>query len=206
MGPYRFLRYVVDRTVLTLTSYNFVNREKWERASCWTCNWHMQENCECLFLDLETEGRNGQFQGWAKPASSQPHHRHAKQGGGLDNKRLSGCLKRRSFTIPEGRQENQAPGTYLAGHWCLRICEQDLQSPDEFHRCAVLWRACHCIYSYLKPGLHLLNNTVLPPDENDTDLTKDAKRAILQYFYEKYSDPASDGPWPSFVNPRFKLS
>ena len=54
--------------------------------------------------------------------------------------------------------------------------------------------------------LHLLNNTVLPHSEDDIDLTKHMKTAILQYLNEKYSDPATNDllDMASFVNPRLK--
>lgn len=60
--------------------------------------------------------------------------------------------------------------------------------------------------SYLKPVFHLLNNTVLPHSEEDTDLTKQMKTTILQYLNEKYSDPATNHllDMASFVDPRFK--
>lgn len=60
--------------------------------------------------------------------------------------------------------------------------------------------------SYLKPVLHLLNNTVLPHSDGDTDLTKHMKMTILHYLNDKYSDPATDDllDMASFVDPRFK--
>lgn len=62
--------------------------------------------------------------------------------------------------------------------------------------------------SYLKPVLHLLNNTVLAYSEDDTDLTKHMKTAILQYLNDKYSDPATNDllDMASFADPRFKDS
>lgn len=62
--------------------------------------------------------------------------------------------------------------------------------------------------SYLKPVLHLFNNTVLNPAQDDTDLTKNMKRAILQYLNEKYSDPATDDllDMASLLDPRFKAT
>lgn len=62
--------------------------------------------------------------------------------------------------------------------------------------------------SYLKPVLHLLNNTVLAHSEDDTDLTKHMKTAILQYLNDKYSDPATNDllDMASFADPRFKDS
>ncbi|KAL3976330.1 CD59 antigen [Sarotherodon galilaeus] len=62
--------------------------------------------------------------------------------------------------------------------------------------------------SYVKPVLHLLNNTVLPLADEDTELTKDMKSAILKYLNEKYSDPATDDllDMASFVDPRFRSS
>ncbi|KAK0145661.1 Zinc finger BED domain-containing protein 1 [Merluccius polli] len=62
--------------------------------------------------------------------------------------------------------------------------------------------------SYLRPVLHLLNNTVLAHSEDDTDLTKHMKMAILQYLNDKYSDPATTDllDMASFADPRFKDS
>lgn len=63
--------------------------------------------------------------------------------------------------------------------------------------------------SYLKPVLHVLNNKVLAPGDDDTEeLTKHMKRAILQYLNEKYADPATDDvlDMASLVDPRFKIS
>ena len=59
--------------------------------------------------------------------------------------------------------------------------------------------------SYLKPVLHLLNNTVLTPAEDDTDLTKDMKKSILKYLNEKYSEAATDDllDMASLLDPRF---
>lgn len=60
--------------------------------------------------------------------------------------------------------------------------------------------------SYLKPVLNLFNNTVLAAAENDTELTKDMKKAILQYLNEKYSNPETEEllDMASFVDPRFR--
>ncbi|XP_069821004.1 E3 SUMO-protein ligase ZBED1-like [Dendropsophus ebraccatus] len=66
--------------------------------------------------------------------------------------------------------------------------------------------------SYVKPVLHLLNNTVLlladDDIDSDTDLTKNMKRVILKYLNEKYSDPATNDllDMASFVDPRFRSS
>ena len=59
--------------------------------------------------------------------------------------------------------------------------------------------------SYFKPVLHLLNNTVLTPAEDDTDLTKDMKKYILKYSNEKYSEAATDDllDMASLLDPRF---
>ena len=60
--------------------------------------------------------------------------------------------------------------------------------------------------SYIKPVVHLFNNTVLAPADDDTELTKDMKRVILEYLNEKYSDPETVDllDMASLVDPRFK--
>ncbi|KAK0151906.1 Endoplasmic reticulum export factor CTAGE5 [Merluccius polli] len=60
--------------------------------------------------------------------------------------------------------------------------------------------------SYIKPVLQLFNNTVLAPADDDTELTKDMKRVILEYLNEKYSDPETVDllDMASLVDPRFK--
>ncbi len=60
--------------------------------------------------------------------------------------------------------------------------------------------------SYIKPVLHLFNNTVLAAADDDTELTKDMKRVILEYLNEKYSDPKTVDllDMASLVDPRFK--
>ena len=60
--------------------------------------------------------------------------------------------------------------------------------------------------SYIKPVLHLFNNTVLAAAEDDTELTKDMKKVILEYLNEKYSDPETVDllDMASLVDPRFK--
>lgn len=60
--------------------------------------------------------------------------------------------------------------------------------------------------SYIKPVLHLFNNTVLTAADDDTDLTKDMKKNILEYLNEKYSDPEMVDllDMASLVDPRFK--
>ena len=62
--------------------------------------------------------------------------------------------------------------------------------------------------SYLKHLLHLLNNTVLTPAEDDTDLTKDMKKSILKYLTEKYSEAATDDllDMASLLDPRFRAT
>ncbi len=60
--------------------------------------------------------------------------------------------------------------------------------------------------SYIKPVLHLFNNTVLAAADDDTELTKDMKRVILEYLNEKYSDPKTVDllDMASLVDSRFK--
>ncbi|XP_034040262.1 zinc finger BED domain-containing protein 1-like [Thalassophryne amazonica] len=60
--------------------------------------------------------------------------------------------------------------------------------------------------SYIKPVLHLFNNTVLTAADDDAELTKDMKRIILEYLNEKYSDPETVDllDMASLVDARFK--
>ena len=62
--------------------------------------------------------------------------------------------------------------------------------------------------SYLKHLLHLLNNTVLTPAEDDTDLTKDMKKYIRKYSNEKYSEAATDDllDMASLLDPSFRAT
>ena len=62
--------------------------------------------------------------------------------------------------------------------------------------------------SYFKPVLHLLNNTVLTPAEDDTDLSKDMKKYILKYSNEKYSEAATDDllDMASLLDPSFRAT
>lgn len=60
--------------------------------------------------------------------------------------------------------------------------------------------------SYIKSVLHLFNNTVLAATDDDTELTKDMKKVILEYLNKKYSDPKMVDllDMASLVDPRFK--
>lgn len=60
--------------------------------------------------------------------------------------------------------------------------------------------------SYLKPVLHLFNNSLLKAEDDDTPLTKEMKAAILEYLNDKYSDPTTDEllDMASLLDPRFK--
>ncbi|XP_062312234.1 E3 SUMO-protein ligase ZBED1-like [Osmerus eperlanus] len=60
--------------------------------------------------------------------------------------------------------------------------------------------------SYIKPVLHLFNNTVLAASDDDTELTTDMKKVILGYLNKKYSDPETVDllDMASLVDPRFK--
>ncbi|KAL1258076.1 hypothetical protein QQF64_011320 [Cirrhinus molitorella] len=60
--------------------------------------------------------------------------------------------------------------------------------------------------SYIKPVLHLFNNTVLAAADDDTELTKDMKTVILKYLNKKYSEPKTVDllDIASLVDPRFK--
>ena len=60
--------------------------------------------------------------------------------------------------------------------------------------------------SYLKPVLHLFNNQVLKPRDDDTQLTLTIKEGILNYLNEKYDDRTTKEllDMASLVDPRFK--
>ena len=62
--------------------------------------------------------------------------------------------------------------------------------------------------SYLKPVLHLFNNQVLKPQDDDTPLTTTIKEGILNYLNEKYADQTTEEllDMASLVDPRFKTT
>lgn len=62
--------------------------------------------------------------------------------------------------------------------------------------------------SYLKPVLHLFNEQVLKPQDDDTQLTKDIKVRILDYLNEKYADQSTQEllDMASLLDPRFKTT
>ncbi|XP_073719120.1 E3 SUMO-protein ligase ZBED1-like [Misgurnus anguillicaudatus] len=61
--------------------------------------------------------------------------------------------------------------------------------------------------SFLKPVMHLFNNSILKEAEDDTELTRTIKRTVMGYLNEKYDDPAMDDllDMACLVDPRFKL-
>ncbi|KAK7891329.1 hypothetical protein WMY93_023292 [Mugilogobius chulae] len=61
--------------------------------------------------------------------------------------------------------------------------------------------------SFVKPTLHLLNHSILAPQEDDLELCKSIKSKILEYLNEKYSDPKVQEllDIASALDPRFKL-
>ncbi|XP_028980083.1 zinc finger BED domain-containing protein 1-like [Esox lucius] len=60
--------------------------------------------------------------------------------------------------------------------------------------------------SYLKPVLHLFRTELLNPSDDDTQLTKDIKTAVIEYLNEKYDDEITDKllDMASLLDPRFK--
>ncbi|XP_049337568.1 E3 SUMO-protein ligase ZBED1-like [Astyanax mexicanus] len=60
--------------------------------------------------------------------------------------------------------------------------------------------------SYVKPVLHLLNEDILKPDADDSDLTKSIKTTVISYLNEKYDEAATDDllDIASLLDPRFK--
>ena len=63
-------------------------------------------------------------------------------------------------------------------------------------------------FSYLKPVLHLLNNSLLQPEEGETELTKQIKSNILNYLNNKYNDPVTQEllDMASLMDPRFRTT
>ena len=61
--------------------------------------------------------------------------------------------------------------------------------------------------SFVKPTLHLFNNSILEDQEDDTELAKTIKHKILEYLNDKYSDQATQEllDMASALDPRFKL-
>ena len=60
---------------------------------------------------------------------------------------------------------------------------------------------------FVKPTLHLSNNSILEDQEGDTELAKTIKHKILEYLNDKYSDRATQEllDMASALDPRFKL-
>ncbi len=61
--------------------------------------------------------------------------------------------------------------------------------------------------SYVKPVIHLFNNSMLLIHEEDTDLTKTLKKEMLHYINDKYKDDATQEllDVASCLDPRFKM-
>ncbi|KAJ8263828.1 hypothetical protein GJAV_G00141760 [Gymnothorax javanicus] len=62
--------------------------------------------------------------------------------------------------------------------------------------------------SYVKPVLHLFNESLLACEEGDGELCKSIKTSIVEYLNSKYSDPATTDllELASFVDPRFRAT
>jgi hypothetical protein len=62
--------------------------------------------------------------------------------------------------------------------------------------------------SYLKPVLHLFNNQILKPQDDDIHLTTTIKEGILNYLNEKYDNQTTEEllDMASLVDPRFKTA
>lgn len=60
--------------------------------------------------------------------------------------------------------------------------------------------------SCVKPVLQLFNEEVLKPEDDDAELTKAIKTAVITYLNEKFSDDATDDllSMATLVDPRFK--
>lgn len=66
---------------------------------------------------------------------------------------------------------------------------------------------CYVTVSYLKPMLHLFRTQILKPSDDETQLTKDIKMAVMAYLDEKYNDQVTNEllDIATLVDPRFKL-
>lgn len=64
----------------------------------------------------------------------------------------------------------------------------------------------HVTVSAVKPMLKVLKDSVLAPGSSDTQLTKDIKRRVITYLYEKFSKQETDEllTLATFLDPRFK--
>ncbi|XP_069388963.1 E3 SUMO-protein ligase ZBED1-like [Paralichthys olivaceus] len=62
--------------------------------------------------------------------------------------------------------------------------------------------------SYVKPVLHLFNESLLACEEGDSELRKSIKTSIVEYLNSKYSEPATTDllEMASFVDPRFRTT
>uniref|UniRef100_G3N6T0 HAT C-terminal dimerisation domain-containing protein n=2 Tax=Gasterosteus aculeatus TaxID=69293 RepID=G3N6T0_GASAC len=62
--------------------------------------------------------------------------------------------------------------------------------------------------SYVKPVLHLFNESLLACEEGDSDLCKSIKTNIAEYLNRKFSDPDTTDllDMASFVDPRFRAT
>ncbi|XP_030016881.1 zinc finger BED domain-containing protein 1-like [Sphaeramia orbicularis] len=62
--------------------------------------------------------------------------------------------------------------------------------------------------SFIKPTLHLFNNSLLKSEEDDTELTRQIKSDVLKYLNQKYSDSATQDliDLASLLDPRFRTT
>ena len=62
--------------------------------------------------------------------------------------------------------------------------------------------------SFVKPTLSLFRNSLLKPEEDDTDLTKTIKQKIMRYLTDQYSDPVKDEllDMACLMDPRFRTT
>lgn len=60
--------------------------------------------------------------------------------------------------------------------------------------------------SYIRPVLHLFNNSLLAPEAGDTELYNSIKSCIVDYLNTKYADPSTSDllDIASLLDPRFK--
>ncbi|KAM9364836.1 E3 SUMO-protein ligase ZBED1-like [Pholidichthys leucotaenia] len=62
--------------------------------------------------------------------------------------------------------------------------------------------------SFIKPTLHLFNNSLLKSDDDDTELTKQIKTDVLKYLNQKYSDQTTQDliDLASLLDSRFRTT
>lgn len=79
---------------------------------------------------------------------------------------------------------------------------QDIETPSRF----TLSGEEYVTLSYIRPVLHLVNNSLLAPEAGDAELCNSIKSCIVDYLNTKYADPSTSDllDIASLLDPRFK--